>query len=197
MNLALKLASDAAVKGLGGIDIVMNNAGAHSLSDVVDTDQHSWDHIMAINLNAPRLITQLTVPLMIEQGIGGRQLYTSSVSAIMAEVQSSAYCASKAGLNSLARCLAIEVGRYGITVNTLNPGWVDTPMGRAGYELMQEEGRLLDNDIENGMSDNMLDVVVEPKDIAGMATFLASDLGRCMTGQDINICAGISLLSFE
>ncbi len=194
---AIKVMCNEAVQGLAGIDIVMNNAGVHDLADFVDTDQQTWDRIMAINLDAPRLISQLTVPIMIAQGTGGRQLYTSSLSAIMAEVQSSAYCASKAALNSMARCLAIEVGQYGITVNTLNPGWVDTPMGRAGFELMQEEGRFLDNEIESGMSDNMLGIVVKPKDISAMATFLASELGRCITGQDINICAGMSLLSFE
>lgn len=194
---AVKAMCNDAIEGLAGIDIVFNNAGVHDLADFVDSDQQVWNQIMAINLDAPRLITQLTIPVMRAQGTGGRQLYTSSLSAIMAEMQASAYCASKAALNSMARCLAIEVGQYGITVNTLNPGWVNTPMGRAGFELMQEEGRLLDNEVESGMSDNLLGIAIEPHDISAIATFLASDLGRCITGQDINVCAGMSLLSFE
>ncbi|NKB39038.1 MAG: SDR family oxidoreductase [Gammaproteobacteria bacterium] len=193
---AIEEMCQAAISGLGGIDIVMNNAGTYTPQAVVESDAELWRKTMAINLEAPRLITQITTNAMIEQGTGGRQLYTSSVSAIMAEVNGSAYCASKAGLNSLARCLAVEVGKHGITVNTINPGWVDTPMARKAFEDMLEEGMSLDQLIEESMSANTLGLVIKPKDIAAMAAFLASDYGRCITGQDINVCAGISLLSF-
>ena len=195
-SIAVKAMCKAAIRGLGGIDIVMNNAGIYIPATVVDNDGDTWQKTMAINLEAPSLITKLTVPIMIEQGMGGRQLYTSSVSAINAEVQSSAYCASKAGINALARCLAVEVGQHGITANTINPGWVDTPMARKAFEDRQEEGQSLENLIEQSMSDNTLGVVIKPVDIANMAAYLASEFGRCITGQDINICAGLSLIRY-
>ena len=195
-STAVEAMVKAAIKGLGGIDIVMNNAGIYIPETVVDYDEDTWQKTVTINLKAPSLITRLTVPTMIEQGRGGRQLYVSSVSAIMAEVSGSAYCASKAGLNSLVRCLAVEVGQYGITANSINPGWVDTPLAREAFEGMQEEGQSLEDLIEESMSDNTLGVVIKPADIAAMAAFLASESGRCITGQDINICAGLSLVRY-
>ncbi len=195
-SAAIEAMCKTAIKGLGGIDIVMNNAGIYIPAAVVDNDGDIWQKTMAVNLIAPSLITKLTVPVMIEQGTGGRQLYISSVSAIMAEVSGSAYCASKAGLNSLVRCLAVEVGQYGITANSINPGWVDTPLARKAFEDLQEEGQSLEKLIEENMSDNILGVVIKPVDIAGMAAFLASESGRCITGQDINICAGLSLVRY-
>ena len=195
-SAAIEAMCKTAIKGLGGIDIVMNNAGIYIPAAVVDNDGGIWQKTMAVNLIAPSLITKLTVPVMIEQGTGGRQLYISSVSAIMAEVSGSAYCASKAGLNSLVRCLAVEVGQYGITANSINPGWVDTPLARKAFEDLQEEGQSLEKLIEENMSDNILGVVIKPVDIAGMAAFLASESGRCITGQDINICAGLSLVRY-
>ena len=184
------------IKGLGGIDIVMNNAGLYIPQAVVESDRDTWQKTLSVNLEAPQLITRITLQTMIEQGTGGRLLYISSVSAIMAEVLGSAYCASKAGLNSLVRCLAVEVGRYGITANSINPGWVDTPMARKAFAALQEEGQSLEKLIKESMSDNTLGVVIEPADIANMAAFLASECGRCITGQDINICAGLSLVRY-
>ena len=186
----------AAIKGLGGIDIVMNNAGLYIPDAVVEGDKDTWRKTMAVNLEAPQLITRITLQTMIEQGTGGRQLFISSVSAIMAEVLGSPYCASKAGLNALVRCLAVEAGQYGITANSINPGWVDTPMARKAFEDMKEEGQSLEDLIEDSMSANTLGVVIKPADIAAMATFLASDHGRCIAGQDINICAGLSLVRY-
>ena len=186
----------AGVKGLGGIDIVMNNAGLYIPEAMVESDIDTWRRTMAVNLEAPQLITRITLQTMIEQGTGGRQLYVSSVSAIMAEVLGSPYCASKAGLNALVRCLAVEVGQYGITANSINPGWVDTPMARKAFDDMKEEGQTLEEIIEESMSDNTLGVVIKPADIAAMAAYLASEHGRCITGQDINICAGLSLVRY-
>ncbi len=193
---AIEAMCDASIRGLGGIDIVMNNAGLYIPEAVVEGDGDTWRKTMAVNLEAPRLITRITLQTMIDQGTGGRLLYISSVSAIMAEVLGSAYCASKAGLNALVRCLAVETGQYGITANSINPGWVDTPMARKAFEDMKEEGQTLEKLIEENMSDNTLGVVIKPADIAAMAAFLASDYGRCITGQDINICAGLSLVRF-
>ena len=193
---AIEAMCDAGIKGLGGIDIVMNNAGLYIPEAVVDSDRDTWRKTMAVNLEAPQLITRITLQTMIEQGTGGRQLYISSVSAIMAEVLGSAYCASKAGLNALVRCLAVEVGRYGITANSINPGWVDTPMARKAFEDMKEEGQSLEEIIAESMSDNTLGVVIKPADIAGMAAYLSSEHGRCITGQEINICAGLSLVRY-
>ena len=181
----------AALRGLGGIDIVVNNGGYYAPASVVEMGEGLWRRTMATNLTAPFLVTQLTLPAMIEQGRGGRQLYTSSVSAKIAEADSTAYNASKAGVNSFVRCLALEVGRHGITANAICPGWVDTPMARNAFADMLEEGQTLDEAYAQGMGDNPLGAVIKPADIAHLAAFLASDKGRCITGQAINVCAGL------
>ena len=193
---AIKTMFDAAIKGLGGIDIVVNNAGYYSPSTVADASEELWQKTMMINLNAPTLITKLSIPILINQGTGGRLIYISSVSAIMAEYQGGAYCASKAGLNAMARCLTTEVSHHDITVNTVNPGWVDTPMARKAFEEMLQQGQSLENLIQESMSDNPLGRVIKPIDIAAMVIYLASDYGRCITGQDINICNGLSLVRY-
>ena len=69
-------------------------------------------------------------------------------------------------------------------------------MARKAFEDMKEQGQSLENLIEESMSDNVLGVVIKPVDIAGMATYLASDYGRCITGQDINVCTGLSLVRY-
>lgn len=189
-SAALGAMCSAAIKDLGGIDIVMNNGGIYRPASVVDMRQDTWEKMITTNLTAPFLICKFMLPTMIGQGGGGRLLFTSSVSAKIAEVDSTAYNASKAGVNALVRCLALEVGKHGITVNTVCPGWVDTPMARRAFEDALEEGQSFDEFYERGMSDNPLHTVIKPIDIANMVAYLASEQGRCITAQAINVCAG-------
>jgi len=182
---------EAAIKGLGGIDIVMSNAGIYDPENLTDIHESRWDETLAINLKAPALIAKLTTPVMIEQGSGGRQLFTSSISAKMAEEGGSAYCASKAGLHALMRCMALETGKHGITVNAICPGWVDTPMARRTWEEMLEPGQSMDELLDQLKGQNMVPGIIEPQDIANLALFLAGDQGRYITGQAINVCAGM------
>jgi NAD(P)-dependent dehydrogenase (short-subunit alcohol dehydrogenase family) len=180
-----------AIAGLGGIDIVMSNAGIYDAQKFLDLDEDDWEQTLAVNLKTPALISKLTIPLMIEQGRGGRQLFTSSISAKMAEEDGSAYCTSKAGLHAMMRCMALESGMHGITVNAICPGWVDTPMARRAWEELREEGQSIDDVYEWVKTQNMLGGMIEPVDIANMALFLASDQARYVTGQAINVCAGV------
>ena len=138
------------------------------------------------------MIAKHTPATMIEQGTGGRQLFTSSISAKVAEANGSAYCASKAGLHGLMRSMAAENGSHGITVNAICPGWVDTPMARVDWKKNLPAGESFDDFYRTGMSENMLGGMIEPVDIANMALFLASDAGRYVTGQAINVCTGLS-----
>lgn len=180
----------AALDGLGGIDIVMNNAGIAAGGRVADMDEVTWDRVMRVNLKAPFLIAKLTVAAMIAQGRGGRQLFISSTGAKIAEAEASAYNASKAGMNAFVRCFAAEVGAQGITVNAICPDWVDTPMARRDFERSLAAGESFEEVYERGMRDNMQHTMIEPVDVANLAVYLASDQARRITGQAINVCAG-------
>jgi NAD(P)-dependent dehydrogenase (short-subunit alcohol dehydrogenase family) len=183
----------AALDELGGIDVVVNNAGIFEHALIVDMTEEFWDETMDIDLKAPFLVTKHTLPVMLAQGTGGSLIYLTSTSSKTADAHFSAYNAAKAGLLGFARCVAAEVGKHGIRVNGISPGWIDTKMVRAFYdgwpgEKPAEYETFLE---EDGAGTNMLKRVGEPEDIAEMAVYMASDKGRFITGQAIGICGGL------
>jgi len=182
-----------ALEKLGGIDIVMNNAGICRLAPLVDTEEEMWDATLDVNMTACFLVTKALLPAMIEQGTGGRLLYISSTSGKEAEETSCAYNASKAGIILFAKCLAREVGPKGVTVNSICPGWIDTKMAvEIHEELASDQKRNYDEVFKESMSANMIGVIQSPQDIADCALFLSGNGGKHITGQAINVCAGMS-----
>ena len=182
-----------AIDNLGGIDIVVNNAGVYDYASVVDMSEETWDWIIDIDLKAPFLISKYILPGMIEQGTGGRMIFISSTGGKEAEPLFSAYNTAKHGLIGFAKCLAAEVGEKGITVNTICPGWVDTKMA-VDYHTRwsKQEGLSYEKYWEESMAKtNMLNVILQPEDIANFALYLASEKARYITAQAINVCGGI------
>lgn len=196
---AADLAKDDAIAGLapgvldwlGGVDIVVNNAGIIGMATAEMMDTDLFDRTIGINLRAPWLVTKALLPAMRKAGQGGRLLFNASVSGKLSEVSGTAYNASKAGVIAMVRCLAAEVGSAGITVNAVCPGWVDTPMARRCWEELTSPGTPTVETFEAGMRANMLNAMIVPEDIAAMFVFLASDAGRCLTAQAINVDAGL------
>ncbi|HLB07316.1 MAG TPA: SDR family oxidoreductase [Alphaproteobacteria bacterium] len=192
---AVKRMCAEALDRLGGIDIVVNNAGVCKLMPMWETPEEVWDETLDVNLTACYLVSKATIPAMIEQKKGGRMIYISSVSGKEAEATSSAYNASKAGITLFGRCLAREVGPHGITVNSICPGWIDTKMAAELHRQMAAEQKRPYEDVFNeSMRTNMLRAIQGPQDIADMAVFLAGERGKHITGQAINVCAGISII---
>lgn len=183
-----------AIERLGGIDIVMNNAGVGEYKKVVDMEESFWDRIMDVNLKAPFLVSKYTLPAMIEQGAGGVQLFNASTNAKTADADWTAYNATKHGLVGFVRCLAAEVGPQGIRVNAICPGWIDTKMA---VELHEDFAREMKEPYEKvydeSMRLNMLSEIIPPQAVADMAVFLAGEGGTYVTGQAINVCAGLSV----
>src|SRR5580765_4838304 len=118
----------AAVSAFGGLDIVVASAGIGIEAPVADIDDEGWRRVFDVNLTGPMMMTRAALPVMLERG-GGSVVLVSSTNSMAAAPASAAYDASKAGLNALARAIAVDYGPRGIRANALCPGWVITPMG--------------------------------------------------------------------
>jgi NAD(P)-dependent dehydrogenase (short-subunit alcohol dehydrogenase family) len=169
---------ERAIERLGGIDIVVNNAGVADLSSVTAMEERLWDSTMNVNLKAPFLVCKHTLPTMIEQKSGGSVLFTSSTNGN--------------GLIGFMKCLAAEMGVHNIRVNAVCPGWAVTKMAENLHRKMAESaGRPYEEFFDDSMRLNMLHSLIPAKDNADMYVFLASERGRNITGQAINVCGGL------
>ena len=167
------------------IDVLVNNAGDYIYSPIDEVKLFQIEHITKINLEVPLYLISEAVPYMKKQG-WGRVINIGSISGVMGEAGASLYSASKAGLIGAAKALALELAEYGITVNTINPGWVETDLGNDSAE-------------ESGFSKKeIIECIpqkrfITPDEIAGMVKYLISDEAKGVTGQSINLCAGLSV----
>lgn len=167
------------------IDILINNAGEYVYGAIDKMTPEEIEHIYNLNLITPvRLITK-AVPYMKEKK-WGRIINIGSISGVMGEAHASLYSSTKSGLFGLTKALGLELAEYNITVNTINPGWVDTTLGKASIE---------DSDFSIG---EIMDIIpqkrlVEPVEVAKLVKYLASEDAKGITGQLINLCAGLSV----
>jgi NAD(P)-dependent dehydrogenase (short-subunit alcohol dehydrogenase family) len=173
---------------LGGLDVVVNNAGvdANEWHDVADWPVEEWDRIMAINLRGPFLISKFTVPHLLAAG-GGSMLHISSVCATTVWAGDCAYDVSKAALNMLSDHLAVEYGPQGITSNTLMPGVVRTALHEGVMEGMND-GRAFERVLLSRHPVGRFGTVEE---VAEAALFLCSSEGF-LTGANVPIDGGYS-----
>ncbi len=166
------------------IDVLINNAGEYIYSPIENVGVDEIEHITRTNLEAPLYLISRAVSYM-KQKKWGRIINIGSISGIMGEANASLYSATKAGLVGATKALALELAEYGITVNTINPGWVDTEMGNSSAE----EGEFSKEEIIECVPQRRF---VEPAEIAGMVKYLISEDAKGVTGQSINLCAGLT-----
>lgn len=167
------------------IDVLVNNAGEYIYSSVEDVEIEKLNHIMAVNLKAPIYLMKRAVPNMKNKKFG-RVINIGSISGVMGEANACLYSATKAGLIGLSKSTALELAEFGITVNTINPGWVDTELGNTSIE----ESEFSKEEIIDCVPQRRF---VAPDEIAGMVEYLISDKAKGVTGQSINLCAGLSV----
>lgn len=168
-----------AVSSYGGIDILVNNAGVHNHLPIEAVTWQEWRRLMAVNLDAPFMLSQLVLPHMRKQG-WGRIINIASIDAFAGTAVEAHYGASKAGLVGFTRALALETASQGITVNAIAPGSVETDM----LAVNTEERRVrLIADIPIGR-------LGRPDDIAHALLFLASPHAEWITGQVLHINGG-------
>jgi 2-hydroxycyclohexanecarboxyl-CoA dehydrogenase len=169
---------------LGPVLVLVNNAGLTGFKKFLHITDETWDRVLAVNLNGPFYCTQAVAPDMIEAG-WGRIVNISSSSAQSGQQYMTHYVASKAGLIGLTKSLALELGPEGITVNTVPPGFVDTPMLRAS-----EENGLLGGTVDQHAERTPVRRPGRPEDIAAACSFLVSEEAGYITGQVIGVNGG-------
>lgn len=168
-----------------GIDILVNNAGNYTYCGIEDTEISKLNEILSINLKAPIYLMHSAVPHM-KKNRFGRVINIGSISGVMGEAYASMYSATKAGLIGLSKATGLELAEFGITVNTINPGWVDTELGKSSIE----DSEFSEEEILESIPQRRF---VKPEEIAGLVKYLISEEAKGITGQSINICAGLSV----
>ena len=177
----------AAFDALGGLDVVINNAGVITRGPITQTTDADWALSMGVNVEAPFRICRAAIPLMAKAG-GGAIVNVSSCWGGKAPGPNHAlYCATKAALASVTQCMGMDHAGEGVRVNAVCPNEVNTPMLRTGFEV-----RGLDPDTavaEIGKS-VPLGRIAEPRDIADVILFLANDASRYMCGALVEVNGG-------
>ncbi len=177
------LAVTTAIQELGGLHILVNNAGVSIDTLTVRLSEESWDRVLDTDLKGAFLMTKAALRPMLRQR-WGRVINIASVVAYTGNVGQASYAAAKAGLLGLAKSVAREVATRGITVNVVAPGLVDTAMTEA---LSDEMRTWMLNQIPMARPGSV-------EDIAGVVAFLASDDASYMTGQVIKVDGGMVMI---
>ncbi len=177
----------AASAALGGLDIVINNAGVITRGPVTETSDADWDLSMGVNVEAPFRICRAAIPLMAETG-GGTIVNTASCWGGKAPGPNHAiYCMTKAAIASLTQCMGMDHAHQGIRINAVCPNEVNTPMLRSGFA---KRGFDPDKAVEELGKSVPLGRIAEPEDIADVVLFLASEQSRYICGTLVEVNGG-------
>ena len=176
-----------AIEKMGGLDVLVNAAGILKAGRIEDTTLELWDEMMNINLRSVFYLMKLVVPYL--ERSRGNIVNVSSVTGPRSFPGVLAYCVSKAAVDQLTRCAALELAAKGIRVNEVNPGVVVTELHRAGGMNDEAYAAFL----EHSKTTHPLGRVGKPEEVADLIYFLASDSAGWITGATVSIDGGRAL----
>ena len=181
----------ATVDRFGKVDVLANAAGITAESTVSGHSDTLWDKVIEVNLTGTYRAIKRVLPGMIERK-WGRIINIASTAATVGAATSGAYCASKAGVVGLTRCVALEGAPHGVTCNALSPTWVDTSFGREWMSDIAEkqEHRTGEEYVADVKKSNPQGRLISPTEIGALALFLCSDGAQGITMEDLRVSAG-------
>lgn len=174
--------TERAIAALGGVDVLVNNAGILRITGLLEITVAEWDEVFAVNTRSMLVTTQVAAAAMIAAGNGGRIINMASMGGKRAAANQAHYAASKAAVIALTQATAAALGEHGITANSICPGYVLTDMGATTRTPEM---------VAAWIAQSPLGRCAEPDDVAAMAVFLASDEAAYCTGQALNVAGGM------
>lgn len=182
---------NTALDQFGRVDILVSNAGIQHVSPVEDFPEDKWDFMISLMLTAPFLLTKYCWPSMKENG-WGRIIHINSVHGLIASPFKSAYISAKHGVSGLTKTTALEGGPLGITVNSICPAYVRTPLvDNQIADQARTHGLSEDEVIEQIMLKNAaVKRLIEPSEIGELVSYLCTDKAACFTGSCMTMDCG-------
>jgi NAD(P)-dependent dehydrogenase (short-subunit alcohol dehydrogenase family) len=173
-----------------GADILVNNAGIAESAPLLKTDNDHWRRHLEINLSGTFYCMRAALGSMVESG-WGRIINIASIAGKTGAPYIAAYAASKHGILGLTRSVALEVATKGVTVNAICPGYVDTDMTTRGIQnITSKTGRTAEQALESLKKMSPQNRIIDPEEVAALSLLLASEDGRGINGQAINVDGG-------
>ena len=192
---------NTALTQFGKIDILVNNAGAPAGPDrvpVAELEEDVFDLVQRVNVKGTFLCSRAVVRHLTKRNKGGKIINISSTSGLRGVARFAAYCASKFAVIGFTQCLAYEMGPYGIQVNAICPGLIETERLHGMASGLKPRGTSTEDFqarmVERTSQTNPLGRIGQPEDVANVAAFLASSDGDYMTGQAISISGGATMV---
>jgi 2-hydroxycyclohexanecarboxyl-CoA dehydrogenase len=179
----------AAIGGVGQLDVLVNNAGVDDFGFFGEMTPERWRRLVAINLEGVFACTRAALPMMQRAGYG-RIVNIASEAGRVGSKGSAVYSAAKGGVIAFSKALARENARYGITVNAVAPGPIDTPLLRSARQL----GEIGDRIIETMKASTQMKRLGRPEEVAAAVAFLASEEAGYVTGETLGVSGGLGMV---